>query len=356
MRQYPTNNHQWIAGTCSALVFFLGMLFFQACAPPPPSRKIPAAHKDPFRAVPPVYARKAMQMEKARDLPMAIFCWHIVGSFRPDDPRPKAEIERLSSEALAEAQKHYTRGLKYSQEKKTALARDEFLKALFYNRDDRKSLAFLQKDLFPPEAVAYRVKKGDTDLSIAKKLYHDPKKSFLVAYCSGSGSMGSPVPGKILSLPIIEPAPPVKEAKPVTSIQKARALFKKKKYREAISLAENIVAYGPSSAARDIINGSYYALAMEEFRAGRFLEAKTLFAMVNRDYKQTSDYMRSIKNQLRVRADYHYKKGIQYFVEEKLAKAVSEWETTLRLNPEHAKARAELKKARTMLKNLNGLQ
>jgi len=142
----------------------------------------------------------------------------------------------------------------------------------------------------------------------------------------------------------------------VTSIQKARALFKKKKYREAISLAENIVAYGPSSAARDIMNGSYYALAIQQFQAGHLLEAGKLFAMVNRDYGQTSDYMRRIKNQLRVRADYHYKKGVQYFVDEKLMKAISEWETTLRLNPEHARARAELKKARTMLKTLNGLQ
>jgi len=204
MRQNATNNHRWIARTCPGLLFFLGILFLQACAPPPPSRVIPVVRKDPFRAVPSVYARKARQMEKVQDLPRAIFYWHIIESFRPDDSRAKAEMQRLSSKARTEAQKHYARGLKYFQEKKTGPARDEFLMALFYNRTDRRSLAFLQRDLFPPDAVAYRVKKGDTDLSIAKKVYHDPKKSFLVAYLSGSGDAGSPAPGELLNLPIID--------------------------------------------------------------------------------------------------------------------------------------------------------
>ncbi|MBW2096372.1 MAG: hypothetical protein JRI80_15965 [Deltaproteobacteria bacterium] len=355
MKKQPIKNHWWIARVCPDLVFLLGILFFQACAPPP-SREIPVVRKDPFRSVPNIYARKARQMEKAQDLPMAIFCWRIVESFRPGDSQAKAELQRLSAQARAEAQKHYARGLKYFQDKKINAARDEMLKALFYTPDNHKALDFLENDLSPPEAIAYRVRKGDDPASIAKRLYHDPKKGFLVAYFSGTGNTSSPAPGELLNLPLIEPVPPVKKPRPVTSIQKAQALFRKKKYREAISLAENIVAYGPSPAARDIINGSYYALAMQEFRAGRLLEAGKLFTMVNRDYEQTSDYIRSIKNQLRVRADYHYKKGVQYFVDEKLAKAISEWEITLRLNPEHTRARAQLKKARTMLKNLNGLQ
>ena len=356
MRQDATNIHWWVARVCPGLVFLLGILFFQACAPPPPSREIPVVRKDPFHNILPIYRLKARQSENAQDLPMAIFCWHIVESFRPDDSEAKAEIQRLSSRAWAEAQKHYARGLKYLQEKRNRKARDDMLMALFYNRDDRNALDVLQKDFFPPETKPYHVKKGDTNLSIASKLYHDPKKEFLVAYFSDSGNSNSPAPGEILRLPIVESAPPAKKPRPVTSIQRAQTLLKKKKYREAISLAENIVAYGPSSAARKVINASYYALAMDAFHSGRLPEAMKLFGMVNSDYEKTSDYIRRIANQLRVRADYHYKKGVHYFLDEKLAKAISEWEITLRLNPEHAKARADLKKARTMLKNLNGMQ
>lgn len=355
MRQNATDNHWWAATACPGLVFLLGILFFQACALPPP-REVPVVPKDPFLNVLPIYTQKARRSEKARDLPMAIFCWHIVETFRPDDPEAKAEIQRLSSDAQAEAQKHCVRGLQYIQEKKTGEATDEFLMALFYRPDDRETLDFLEKSLSPPETIPYRVKEGDTNLSIATTLYQDPKKSFLVACFTGSGDMNSPAPGEILNLPIIESAPPVKKPGLVTSIQKAQALFEKKEYREAISLAENIVAYGPSKAAMDILNGSYYALAVQEYQANRLLEARKLFGMVNPDYQTTSDYIRRITNQLRVRADYHYKKGIQYFVDEKLAKAISEWEATLRLDPEHTRARAELNKARTMLKNLNGMQ
>ncbi len=357
MRQHSTNKHWWDAGTYPGLVLLLGMLFFQACAPPPPRRVIPpVVRKDPFRNVPALYRLKARQKENARDLPAAIFCWRIVQSFRPEDPEPRAEIRRLSLKAKAEAEKHLALGLEYLRNKKTGAARHHLLMALFYRPGDRKALESLEKALFPPEAITYHVKKGDTNLSIAKKLYHDPQKTFLVAYFAGSRHNGPPVPGEILYLPLIEGPPPVKKPRPLTSIQKARSLFARKKYREAISLAENIVAYGPSKSAREIINGSYYALALQKLKENRLVEARKLFEMVNRDYGKTADYIRNLTNQLRVRADYHYKKGVRYFLDEKLAKAISEWETTLRLNPEHARARADLKKARAMLKNLNGLQ
>ena len=357
MRYKSTRKYERITGTCVSVGLLLGMLFFQACAPPPPPKEVPLVRNDPFRAVPDRFTVKARKSEKARDIPRAILCWRIVQAFTPGVRLADAEIQRLSSMARSEAQRHYALGRKYLQDNKTALAREEFLRAIFFDRDNQKSLEALRGTRSPSEAVSYRLKAGDTARSIARAVYHDPEKAFLVAYFSNVGTWDSPKPGEIISLPVIESPPPVKkQSRAMTSVQKARELFQKKKYREAISLAEDIVAYGPSPAARDIINGSYYALALRELESNRVLAAKKLFLMVDRNYKSTGDYIRKITNQLRVRADYHYRKGAQYFVSEKLEKAISEWETALRLNPDHGKARADLRKARTMLKNLNRLQ
>jgi tetratricopeptide (TPR) repeat protein len=334
----------------------LGVLFFHACALPPPPEKIPPVRKDPFRDVPREYKLRALQNERKNNLSMAILCWHIVKSFKPGDLEATAEINRLRSLAQAESKKHYLQGLDYLKEKKGDAARNEFLLALFFNPDDRKILDPLEKDLLPPDSIAYRVTKGDNDTSIARKVYHDPGKSFLVAYFDNANNTDSPAPGELLHLPIIEPAPVPEKPKSVTLVQRAQTLLKAKKYKEAISLAEDVVAYGPSTEARHIINASYYTLAVREFRSGHLPEALKLFAMVNGNYEKTSDYIRRIRNQLHVMADYHYKKGVRYFVDEKLEKAIAEWKTTLRLNPEHARARADLEKARTMLKNLNGIR
>jgi tetratricopeptide (TPR) repeat protein len=335
---------------------FLGILLFQACATAPPPPETPVVLKDPFRAVPLTYRTRARQYEKSGNLPLASLCWHIVESFRPGDREAAANTARLRSTLEKDAEQSYVKGVAYFNKKETGAAQNDFLMALFYNPDHMMALDYLEDKLSPPDFITYRIQKGDTPVSVARKLYRDREKKFMVAYFNNSGDTDAMKPGDLLELPILEPAPSPKKAPAKTLVQEAQSLFKAGKYREAISLAENIVAYGPSSAARKVINASYYALAMDAFHSGRLPEAMKLFGMVNSDYEKTSDYIRRIRNQLRVRADYHYKKGAQYFVDENLAKAIFEWEITLRLNPEHAKARADLKKARTMLKNLNGMQ
>jgi tetratricopeptide (TPR) repeat protein len=350
------NHRRGIARTCSALLLLSGLLFCQACAPPPSPLKAPVVRKDPFQTVPQTLILKAGESEKVGDFPKALSYWHLVHAFRPHDPRVKAEMQRVSLRALEESRKHYTRAIEYSRQKKQHPAMEEFLLALYFNPNDHKSLHALCEDLFPTEVIVYHTKEGDTDRSIAKDIYHDPKKDFLVDYFSSSAGTTSLKPGVVLKLPIIELPPAIQKSHGMTSIQKARALLEKKEYKEAISLAEDIIAYGPSPAAREIINGSYYALALKEYQAGNLPEAEKLFTLVSRDFRQTADYIERIRNQLRVRADYHYKRGAHYFVDEKLKKAISEWEITLRLNPNHAKARADLKKARTMLNSLNGMQ
>lgn len=49
-------------------------------------------------------------------------------------------------------------------------------------------------------------------------------------------------------------------------------------------------------------------------------------------------------------AELHYNKGVAHYLTEKFQQAIKEWEEALRLNPEHAYARRDIRKARLMLR------
>jgi hypothetical protein len=55
-------------------------------------------------------------------------------------------------------------------------------------------------------------------------------------------------------------------------------------------------------------------------------------------------------------ADVHYVKGIKYYTEEKLELAVQEWEETLKLNPQHPKARGDMDNALKLLQRLKEIK
>ena len=48
-------------------------------------------------------------------------------------------------------------------------------------------------------------------------------------------------------------------------------------------------------------------------------------------------------------AETHYRAGVAHFVNEDLEGAITEWEKTLALNPEHQKAKRDIKDARNLL-------
>lgn len=335
-----------------SLFFFL---ILPACAGPSVVKKRPVASRNPFDVFPKEYQLKAREYEHAHELRMALFSWRIVASFWPKDLEASNKIVQLRTELAAEAETHYSRGVQYFREKRSREARNEFLKALACNPDLEKAVAFLKNKIIPPDFMIYHVKKGDSDAAIAKEVYHDPKLGFLIAYFN---PLKDEVlkPGRSIKLPVIKPAPEPKRTLAETSLQKARTLFRAKEYRKAIAVAENIIAYGPSKAASDIVNGSYYALAVSQFHAGNFAESFKLFRRVDKYYSNTSSYMGRLRKKLQVMAGAHFKKGMQYFLNEKLRKAIAEWETTLQLDPSHPRARVDLEKARTMLKNLQEIK
>ena len=88
-------------------------------------------------------------------------------------------------------------------------------------------------------------------------------------------------------------------------------------------------------------------------REKKYQEALERFNHVDPGYRDVRDLIASAKIQL---AEVHYISGIKYFTEENLDKAVEEWEETLKLNPQHPKAKGDIENAAKLLQKLKEIK
>lgn len=259
--------------------------------PEPPARQEAPIEKDPFQTVPKQFRLKALESEKNEELPKALFYWKVVHRFSSQDPEVSKRIEALETRIRIEAERHFQKGMDHFQKKSIQEARREFLLALAHNPEHQPSLYYLKYKLNETDTLLYEAKEGDTLRSIARQVYKDPEKDFLIAYLNDL-PQGDPLkPGIVLKLPIISPiwsaTPADVEEKPEKSALTSRP--------------------------------------------------------------------RGVQTPLKDQAEAHYVKGIRHFLAEELNDAIQEWEETLRLNPEHPGAKRDLEKARRLLKNIKRL-
>ncbi len=249
----------------------------------------PPEKPDLFRGVPETYRAKAIERENAGDLQQAILAWKIVHSFNPDDAESSQKIQVLTRQAQALADNHFRKGVEFLTKNTQQSARREFLMALVYNPDHREALEYLKQKATDPDVMVYEVGQGDTPAAIAQKIYRDPGKDVVVAYFSDLSSGDQLRPGTALRLPVID-------AEPKADVRM-------------------------------------------EPRAQPKAASKTRPAAPAVSYDKAG-------------AEAHYRKGLQYYLAENLQGAVREWEETLRLDPEHPRARKDIEKARRLLETL----
>ena len=177
-----------------------------ATLPPPAVRVETAASQEDeaFRPFAERYRSRAIQHENKGELRHALFAWNIVHSFSPDDPESQAEIERLQQLIDSEARKHFQNGLDYLNNGSLQAARKEFLLLLAYDPDNQAALDYLKTKTVEPDYTTYETRQGDTPEAIAKQIYGDPRKDFLVAYFGDLDSNEPLKPGIVLKLPILD--------------------------------------------------------------------------------------------------------------------------------------------------------
>ena len=364
--------------TISRSVLIILVLFIFGCAtappkpaPPPAPKPVPTPEKDPYSQFPDRYRIQAMEYEKRGELPRAVQCWEIVLAFRPADEEGTQKIAALRTRMQTLADQHFKKGLGYYQSHSIPAARKAFLLALYYDPDHAEAMSYLKERLTEEDHTLYEVKPGDTLKEIAKKVYNDPQKDFLIAYFNDLEKDPKLTPKIVLRLPVLD----VPEAKAITeteekpmapkeilgepkgkkeTIAKAQAYFKANKFKEAVSITEEILVTDPSNKeVRDLTNGSYYEMGKALNQQKKYEEALEQFARVDPGYRDVSGLVLSVKKQL---AEVHYVNGIKYFTEEKLDKAIQEWEETLKYNPQHPKAKGDMENAAKLLEKLKEIK
>ena len=329
----------------SSIVLILLLLLGCAGAPPTPER----------RAVPSTetYYTRAIENEKNGELELALLNLETAGRLDPHSDKISKKIREIQTKIRRKSEKHFKRGLRYVEEKSLNRARKEFLIALRYNPDHPKALDYLKNVLPGKEYTEYSVKDKETLQDIARTVYDDPKMDFLIASFNDLDVSMQPTPGSSLKLPILGPDLMSQVTDVEKELQRAEMLFNKNKYEETISVANKLLEYDPTNeqAAR-LVDASYYAMGKELRRQGKYRESLEMFNNVAPGYKDVQKVKAGVKRTMGKEAEGHYRRGVKYFVNEQLERAIKEWEKTLVLNPDHKKARANIDKTRNLIEKL----
>jgi len=341
---------------------------------PPPS----AEPVDPFATLTEEYESRARAEEAAGKRRQALEAWRITAALRPDDVAAAREVSRLAGSLTASADAHYHRGLALLENEFFPAARKEFLLALTDDPGHAGALDTL-KNRMERDIFVYRVEEGDTFESIAVKAYRDPGLAFLVARSNDLDPDSGPLPGKDLTLPLLGeeavsappaapamPSVPAAPKKPAQAPDKGQAGLRLAKaegyleagsYQDALAAAAGIPADAPEAkAASEVINAAHYGTGMRQEKKGDYVAALVAYGRVNPGYRDVKKKLSTARKMVVNLAEEHYKAGVQYFVDQKLEQAVTEWEETLRLYPDHPNARKDLVKARKLIEDLQKIQ
>jgi tetratricopeptide (TPR) repeat protein len=298
-------------------------------------------------------------------------------------------VAKLEEEIRAKADGHLAKGKERYREGKYAEARKEFLAALAYDPYLDEAAEYLKRRLARVDFQTYVAKEGDTPRSVAQEVYKDPGKDFVVAYFNSLDAAGVLRPGTRLTLPLLDipvaggprvparvnapvlsygpgrtqappsaAAPPPARARtgpaiPDDSLAEGQALLRAGEYVKAAALAEQVLAKSPGNReARELRNAAYYQLGTDSLRKQEYADALQTLRKVDASYKDQKKLVSQVESRLRKDADSHYAAGLKRFLAEDLEGAVEEWETTLKLSPEHAKAKRDLEKARRLLEQV----
>lgn len=298
------------------------------------------------------FRQQAMQYEKADELQQAIFCWKVVQSFTPDNNTATEQVKRLDQLAREKSRYHFKNAMTLHKKGEVLQAQQELLIALRYQPGNSSALSALRKDNYFYEHL---VKEGDTLKSLSLKYYQDKDNEFLIAYFNDIKDVFKPLmAGKVLKFPVLPLVEPQKPAVDLMELlDRAQKSFQAKTYQQTILLAKEVLTYDYTiSEAAQLLNRSYLKLAQHQLQKKDYDSAQAALSNVKDNFPGLHPLMEEIIATRQKDAEIHYRKGVKFYVNENLHKAINEWREALRIYPEHDRARLNIKKANSILEKL----
>ncbi len=321
--------------------------------------------------------------------------------------RVDSKISMLQGLLTDVSDAHVVKGVELYEDKKGDAALEEFVEALRVNPENSKALEYLMNRYQPRETVSYTVKRGDTFESIAEEVYGSVLDTFYIKQFAVVTEENQLTPGLVLELPKADSF----YSRPIRNYQKdintARKLYKNGEYGKAIAFGREVLKKHPDDTEISyIVNSSLIKHAEELEKQGqynaaiadlkqvdvrfknlnkkidslknhrdenlqrnsslwnagmlqkgellaaekKYLEALEVFNSIDPEFEGLEQSIAKVKKKLSELAEFHYREGVKFFIEDNLNSAISEWEITLQYNPEHKKAMDYTIKAQQLLK------
>ncbi len=303
------------------------------------------------------YWQRANEAETVNDWNMAKYLYRIAHQLDPENKDIERKIVFLNDKIQSESQLHFQRGLDFYRNGKINKARQALLTALRINPEHHEARIYLLEIIQQPEQNAFKVDQKTDLKTIAQAFYNDPEKSFLIAYFNDIQEHVAPEIGSTLIIPWV---PIQKSSVPFDleeNLGKARLYLDSKRFSQALAMTSKIQEYEPENMeAMDINNAVYHQIAQEFERFGKYSDALNTMLKVQSDNQSTKSYISHLRLLVKDKADQHYRRGVRYFVNEELEKAIKEWERTLAIDPTNEMAQKDIGNAKSLLEKLRQIQ
>ncbi|MEW6518146.1 MAG: tetratricopeptide repeat protein [Thermodesulfobacteriota bacterium] len=339
----------------TALLCCLLALMAGACAPQP---QVTGPAQEPFAALSARLRSQALAWENSGEPRQALLRWMILQSLNPRDRQIAARVEKLKAETRAKAAGHFQQGVAFYQQNRVTEARREFLLALTYEQDHAEALDYLRNRLPDKVFITYQVQEGDACREIARRLYRDPGKEFLIPAFNNVDGSCQPQTGTALKLVVLDQVPggggPFVEAVAEPERKGVPVLAPGRQKSKVMEDAYNAGPADPADEPSQLEGGGAgpnarkYAQARELLERKKVVEALGLLRTLDPHYRDVAKLVATTEAFIQQKADAHYRKGISYYLSEDLDQAIREWEEVLKLRPDDLKARKDLLNARRL--------
>ena len=217
---------------------------------------------------------RALDLEAQGEFARALDHWRLVQRMSADQTESGREIARLEKVIADAVQSHFQRGLASLEGKKPTVARNHFLAALRLDPGFQPALRQIKAHYSPFPLAVYLSAEGDRPATVARKVFNDDKKAFLVAWFNDLPEDRTMPPGTLLILPKLDkrPAKKVRRKKPPDRLAAARKRLVKKDFEGALTLAGQANPDDPGTRA--LIHSIHLEMAAAQIKAGRFEDAR----------------------------------------------------------------------------------
>lgn len=332
------------------------------------------------------YLQQGKQAEANDDQVSALRFYKLAMTVVPSNQEAHEGCKRMEKTLHDSAERHYRRGLKLNNEGQYAQARQHFLMALHIWPDHPEAAKILtkRKRIIIKGFVLHSIKSGESLARIAERYYGDQSKFSIIAQYNNLTDATRIHEGQEIRVPEIEGldflidnedveiatledpeeeavVDPLLEKELEATVDETRKqgiiLFQENKYQEAIDEFNKVLAMANGDGdSLEYIHKSHYELAMALFKKKDYYAAMEQFResiRYNDDCTKCVEYLQKSEDLYK---ELHYKKGMQYFEGERLARAIKEWELVTALDPDYKKAGYHIDKAKIMMEKLEELK